>query len=95
MFKKFSSLLIIFAFAISLTGLSVTENAQGCGDDPSVKSVGGGDGSFETWVDIWAEDSHLESNLFDESFEYAETDYNNPRIQPDRFIFCKLSISFN
>jgi outer membrane receptor for ferrienterochelin and colicin len=34
-------------------------------------------------------------NLFDKSFEYAETDENNPRIQPDRFIFCKLTIAFN
>jgi hypothetical protein len=64
MFNKFSRSLIIFAFAISLTGLSETENAQGCGSDPSVKSVGGGDGSFKSWVEIWAEDSHLESNLF-------------------------------
>ena len=34
-------------------------------------------------------------NLFDESFEYAETDIDNLRIQPDRFVFCKLTLSFN
>jgi hypothetical protein len=34
-------------------------------------------------------------NLFDESFEYAETDIDNLRIQPDRFIFCKLTLAFN
>jgi hypothetical protein len=34
-------------------------------------------------------------NLFDKSFEYAETDIDNMRIQPDRFIFCKLTLAFN
>jgi hypothetical protein len=34
-------------------------------------------------------------NLFDESFEYAETDIDNLRIQPDRLLFCKLTLAFN
>ena len=33
------------------------------------------------------------TNLFDESFEYAETDFNNPRIQPDRTIFGKVTLA--
>jgi tetratricopeptide (TPR) repeat protein len=33
------------------------------------------------------------TNLFDESFEYADTDIDNPRIQPDRFIFGRVTLA--
>jgi opacity protein-like surface antigen/tetratricopeptide (TPR) repeat protein len=33
------------------------------------------------------------TNLFDENFEYAETDINNPRIQPDRTFFVKITLA--
>ena len=33
-------------------------------------------------------------NLFDEKFQYYDTDRKNPRIQPDRNIFCKLTLAF-
>ena len=33
------------------------------------------------------------ANLFDKSFEYFDTDLNNPRLQPDRRFFGKVSIS--
>jgi len=34
------------------------------------------------------------SNLFDEEFNYQETDINNPRIIPDRFLFAGLTLNF-
>jgi hypothetical protein len=34
------------------------------------------------------------SNLFDEQFQYFDTDRENPRIQPERFIYGKLTIAF-
>jgi tetratricopeptide (TPR) repeat protein len=34
-------------------------------------------------------------NLFDESFEYYDTDMVNPTIQPDRVIFGKVTLAFN
>jgi hypothetical protein len=33
------------------------------------------------------------TNLFDEEFNYYETDPDNPRIQPDRFIFAKVTLA--
>jgi outer membrane receptor protein involved in Fe transport len=33
------------------------------------------------------------TNLFDEEFQYADTDIENPQIQPDRFIFAKLTLA--
>ena len=33
------------------------------------------------------------ANLFDKSFEYFDTDMKNPRLQPDRRLFGKVSIS--
>lgn len=33
------------------------------------------------------------TNLFDEEFQYFETDRDNPRIQPGRFFFVKLTLS--
>jgi tetratricopeptide (TPR) repeat protein len=33
------------------------------------------------------------TNLFDEEFEYADTDINNPRIQPDRFYFASITLA--
>jgi Tfp pilus assembly protein PilF/predicted porin len=33
------------------------------------------------------------TNLFDEDFQYAETDLNNARIQPDRVFFVKATIA--
>ncbi|OGP89260.1 MAG: hypothetical protein A2156_07200 [Deltaproteobacteria bacterium RBG_16_48_10] len=34
------------------------------------------------------------NNLFDQSFNYQDTDYNNPQIQPKRFIYGKVILSF-
>jgi len=33
------------------------------------------------------------SNLFDEDFNYEDTDVNNPEIQPDRMIFAKIILA--
>ncbi len=33
-------------------------------------------------------------NLFDRKFNYQETDFNNPTIQPDRTFFARLTLSF-
>jgi len=33
------------------------------------------------------------SNLFDEEFEYHDTDRDNPRIHPDRFFFAKITLA--
>jgi tetratricopeptide (TPR) repeat protein len=33
------------------------------------------------------------SNLFDEKFQYYDSDIDNPRIQPERYIFAKLTLS--
>ncbi len=33
------------------------------------------------------------TNLFDESFQYFDTDPNNPAIQPERFFFVRLTLS--
>ena len=33
------------------------------------------------------------TNLFDEKFNYADTDVNNPRIQPGRNFYCKLTLA--
>jgi tetratricopeptide (TPR) repeat protein len=33
------------------------------------------------------------TNLFDEDFEYADTDIDNPSIQPDRFIFGTVTLA--
>jgi hypothetical protein len=33
-------------------------------------------------------------NLFDEEFEYFDRDWENPRIQPERFFFAKFTLSF-
>jgi len=33
------------------------------------------------------------TNLFDEKFQYYDTDINNPHIQPDRVFFCKLTLA--
>jgi hypothetical protein len=32
-------------------------------------------------------------NLFDQEFEYADRDIQNPKIQPDRFIFAKVTLA--
>ena len=32
-------------------------------------------------------------NIFDKEFQYAETDFNNATIQPDRFFFCKVTLA--
>ncbi|NIM96522.1 MAG: TonB-dependent receptor [candidate division Zixibacteria bacterium] len=34
------------------------------------------------------------TNLFDEEFEHFDTDRKNPRIQPDRFFFARLTLAF-
>ena len=34
------------------------------------------------------------TNLFDEKFDYADTDVDNPRIMPERTIFGKLTLAF-
>ena len=34
------------------------------------------------------------NNMFDEEFEYFETDFNNPRIQPGRVFYGKLTLAF-
>jgi hypothetical protein len=33
------------------------------------------------------------SNLFDKEFDYTDTDVENPRLQPDRFIFAKVTLA--
>jgi tetratricopeptide (TPR) repeat protein len=33
------------------------------------------------------------TNIFDEKFQYYDTDINNPKIQPDRVFFCKLTLA--
>jgi hypothetical protein len=33
------------------------------------------------------------NNLTDEDFEYFNTDFDNPRIQPDRFLFVRLTLA--
>jgi hypothetical protein len=33
------------------------------------------------------------TNLFDKEFEYADTDIENPRIRPDRFIFARVTLA--
>jgi len=32
-------------------------------------------------------------NLFDKSFKYFDSDYNNPAIQPDRLLFVRLTLA--
>jgi tetratricopeptide (TPR) repeat protein len=34
------------------------------------------------------------TNLFDEDFQYADTSFDNPEIQPDRFVFGKVTLAF-
>ena len=34
------------------------------------------------------------SNLFDEEFQYYDTDRDNPRLQPGRFFYAKLTLAF-
>jgi len=34
------------------------------------------------------------TNLFDESFQYFETDYNNSQVMPEQFIFGKVTLAF-
>lgn len=34
------------------------------------------------------------TNLFDEDFQYYDTDPKNPRIQPERSVFAKLTLAF-
>jgi tetratricopeptide (TPR) repeat protein len=34
------------------------------------------------------------TNLFDEEFDFADTDVDNPRIQPDRSIFARITLAF-
>ncbi|MGE0683014.1 MAG: TonB-dependent receptor [Candidatus Binatia bacterium] len=33
-------------------------------------------------------------NLFDRKFQFQETDFNNPTLQPDRMFFAKLTLAF-
>jgi hypothetical protein len=33
------------------------------------------------------------TNLFDEAFKYQETDLNNPRIQPTRAVFARVTLA--
>jgi outer membrane receptor protein involved in Fe transport len=33
------------------------------------------------------------TNLFDEDFEHFDTDLNNPRVQPDRSFFVKVTLA--
>jgi len=33
------------------------------------------------------------TNLFDEKFNYADTDVNNPRIQPGRSVYCRVTLA--
>jgi hypothetical protein len=33
------------------------------------------------------------TNLFDEEFKYFDTDLNNPRIQPDRYFFARVTLA--
>jgi hypothetical protein len=33
-------------------------------------------------------------NLFDQHFEYFDSDQDNLRFQPDRFVFVKLTLAF-
>ena len=34
------------------------------------------------------------NNLFDEEFRYFDTDWQNPRIQPERFFFARVTLVF-
>jgi outer membrane receptor protein involved in Fe transport len=34
------------------------------------------------------------TNLFDEEFNYFDTDFRNPIIQPDRFLFARVTLAF-
>ena len=34
------------------------------------------------------------NNLFDESFDYYDSDWKNPRIQPDQFVYAKITLAF-
>lgn len=34
------------------------------------------------------------TNLFDREFEFQETDFNNPTLQPDRVFFARLTLAF-
>ena len=34
------------------------------------------------------------SNMFDEDFQFFDTDLDNPRVQPDRFFFGKITLAF-
>jgi outer membrane receptor protein involved in Fe transport len=34
------------------------------------------------------------TNLFDQRFRYQETDLTNPSIQPDRFVFARLTLAY-
>ena len=69
----------------------------------------GSEGTFEKGEDnFWLVDAAISyrlpkrygfitigaKNLFDEKFQYFDTDRKNPRLQPDRNIFCKLTIAF-
>ena len=33
-------------------------------------------------------------NLFNQSFKYFDTDPWNPAIQPDRMVYCKVTLAF-
>jgi tetratricopeptide (TPR) repeat protein len=33
------------------------------------------------------------TNLFDKEFQYADTDLDNPSVQPDRVFFCKITLA--
>jgi Tfp pilus assembly protein PilF len=33
------------------------------------------------------------TNLFDKKFDYADTDVNNPRIQPGRSVYCRVTLA--
>jgi outer membrane receptor protein involved in Fe transport len=33
-------------------------------------------------------------NLFDKSFQFADTDPNNPSIQPKRFLYARATLAF-
>jgi outer membrane receptor for ferrienterochelin and colicin len=34
------------------------------------------------------------NNLFDKQFQYFDTDPDNPRIQPERFFWAKVTLAF-
>ena len=34
------------------------------------------------------------NNLFDESFDYYDSDWKNPRIQPGSFFFARITLAF-